>query len=141
MHSRAPCAPRHPCSECDAHAAGAAWRAPDPDGSIRLEGLGARRLPELPQEVGHLALEQLPGLEEVVELIEAAHLVSVDPLVEMLQSEDLTDKARAFAAVALCVVADKEDLPWNSKISVDINYRANTTSLTSPEGTGILDIL
>jgi len=66
---------------------------------------------------------------------------SVDPLVEMLQSEDLTDKARAFAAVALGIVADKEDLPWNSKISVDINYRANTTSLTSPEGTGILDIL
>jgi HEAT repeat protein len=66
---------------------------------------------------------------------------SVDPLVEMLQSDDLTDKARAFAAVALGIVADKEDLPWNSKISVDINYRANTTSLTSPEGTGILDIL
>ena len=66
---------------------------------------------------------------------------SVDPLIEMLKSEDLTDKARAFAAVALGIVADKEDLPWNSKISVNINYRANTTSLTSPDGTGILDIL
>lgn len=66
---------------------------------------------------------------------------SVDPLVEMLESDKLTAKARAFAAVALGIVADKEDMPWNSKISVDINYRANTTSLTSPEGTGILDIL
>ena len=66
---------------------------------------------------------------------------SIDPLVEMLASTDVTPKARAFAGVALGIVADKETLPWNSKISVDINYRANTTSLTSPEGTGILDIL
>jgi len=66
---------------------------------------------------------------------------SVDPLVEMLQNAELTPKARAFAAVALGLVSDKELLPWNSKISVDINYTANTTTLTSPEGTGILDIL
>jgi len=66
---------------------------------------------------------------------------SIDPLVSMLEDKSLTDSARGFAAVALGIVADKEPLPWNSKISVDINYRANTTSLTSPEGTGILDIL
>ena len=47
-----------------------------------------------------------------------------------------------FAAVALGIVSDKEDLPWNAKISIDGNYRANTTTLTSPDaGTGILDIL
>ncbi|MCA8980372.1 MAG: HEAT repeat domain-containing protein [Planctomycetes bacterium] len=66
---------------------------------------------------------------------------SIDPLVAMFQDDSLTDKARAFAGVALGIVADKEPLPWNAKISVDINYRANTTTLTGDGGTGILDIL
>lgn len=67
---------------------------------------------------------------------------SIDPLVGMLQDKaGLTDSARGFAAVALGIVADKEPLPWNSKISVNLNYRANTTTLTGESGTGILDIL
>jgi HEAT repeat protein len=65
---------------------------------------------------------------------------SIDPLVEMLKNADITPSARGFAAVALGIVADKEPLPWNSKISTNINYRANTQTLTG-EGTGILDIL
>jgi HEAT repeat protein len=67
---------------------------------------------------------------------------SVDPLVEMLQrKQDLTDGARGFAAVALGIVADKEPLPWNAKISTNVNYRASTPTLTGENGTGILDIL
>lgn len=66
---------------------------------------------------------------------------SVDPLVDMLGDSQLTARARAFAAVALGIVADKELLPWNSKVSVDINYRANTPTLTGGGGTGLLDIL
>ena len=68
---------------------------------------------------------------------------SVDPLIAMLEDRDerLTARARAFAAVALGIVADKELLPWNSKIGVDINYRANTVTLTGEGGTGVLDIL
>ncbi|TDJ79778.1 MAG: HEAT repeat domain-containing protein [Planctomycetota bacterium] len=67
---------------------------------------------------------------------------SIDPLVEMLDNKQITDTARGFAAVALGIVCDKESLPWNSKISSNINYRANTTTLTSAAaGTGILDIL
>ena len=66
---------------------------------------------------------------------------SVDPLIAMLEREDITDRARGFAAVALGIVADKEALPWNAKFSVDCNYLANTVTLTSPEGTGILDLL
>jgi HEAT repeat protein len=66
---------------------------------------------------------------------------SIDPLVEMLKQKDITPSARGFAAVALGIVADKELLPWNSKISKNINYRANTTTLTGEGGTGILDIL
>ncbi len=66
---------------------------------------------------------------------------SIDPLVEMLKKKEITDSAKGFAAVALGIVADKEPLPWYSKISTNINYRANTTTLTSPEATGILNIL
>src|SRR5262249_3097739 len=67
---------------------------------------------------------------------------SVDSLVAMLQNERLTEKARAFGAIALGNVADKEPLPWNSKISIDLNYRASTATLTDPgTSTGILDIL
>jgi hypothetical protein len=67
---------------------------------------------------------------------------SIDPLVEMLGDKaKLTDSARGFAAVALGIVADKEPLPWNYKVSANLNYRANTTTLTGESGTGILDIL
>jgi HEAT repeat protein len=67
---------------------------------------------------------------------------SVDPLVAMLGRESgKTETARGFAAVALGIVADKEMLPWNSKISVNINYVATTSTLTDASGTGILDIL
>lgn len=66
---------------------------------------------------------------------------SLVPLVEMLADGDLTDGARGFAAVALGIVADKEKWPWNSKIALDLNYRASAPTLTDPGGTGILDIL
>jgi HEAT repeats len=66
---------------------------------------------------------------------------SVDPLVEMLEDDSLTGGARGFAAVALGIVADRETLPWNAKFSVNINYRANTSTLTGEGGTGLLDIL
>ncbi len=66
---------------------------------------------------------------------------SIEPLVAMIKKKEITDSARGFAAVALGIVADKEPLPWNSKISTNINYRANTTTLTGDNGTGILDIL
>jgi hypothetical protein len=56
--------------------------------------------------------------------------------------EQSTDLARAFAAVALGMCGDKEILPWNAKLAADANYRANTSTLYSPDtGTGILDIL
>lgn len=66
---------------------------------------------------------------------------SIDPLIGMLNDDQITDLARGFAAVALGIVADKEPLPWNAKISTNSNYRANTTTLTGDGGTGILDIL
>jgi len=67
---------------------------------------------------------------------------SVAPLVAMLKrTQGISDGARGFAAVALGIVADKELLPWNSKISTGVNYRASTSTLTGESGTGVLDIL
>ena len=68
---------------------------------------------------------------------------SLDSLIVVTRDrERLTDLARAFAAVALGMCADKENLPWNAKLATDSNYRANTSTLYSPDtGTGILDIL
>ncbi len=66
---------------------------------------------------------------------------SIRPLVEMLQQKDITDSARGFAAVALGIVADKEKLPWNSKLSTNVDYRASTVTLTGTDATGILDLL
>jgi HEAT repeat protein len=65
---------------------------------------------------------------------------SISPLIEMSENKDLQDLSRAFSCVALGLVGDKEDLPWNSKIAVNANYRANVETLTGT-GTGILDIL
>lgn len=66
---------------------------------------------------------------------------SIRPLLDMLEDEDLNVRARAFAAVALGIVADKEPLPWNAKIAVGVNYLANPPTLTDGQGLGILDIL
>jgi len=65
---------------------------------------------------------------------------SIDPLVELLGDQSVTQSARGFAAAALGIVCDKEELPWNAKISTNINYRANTVTLTGGGG-GILDLL
>jgi len=67
---------------------------------------------------------------------------SIEPLVGMLKDEQLTERARGFAAAALGIVADRSPLPWNSTISRDLNYRASTSTLTDAgSGTGILDLL
>jgi HEAT repeat protein len=66
---------------------------------------------------------------------------SVEPLLALLADRDVTEKARAFAAIALGNVADKELLPWNTKIGAGINYRAASATLFDPaSGAGILDI-
>ena len=67
---------------------------------------------------------------------------SIYPLLEMLRNTQFTQSARGFAAVALGIVADKEMYPWYAKISVDINYRANTATLwDGAQGNGILNFL
>ena len=65
---------------------------------------------------------------------------TIAPLKKMLLDSSMSQLSRAFAAVALGGVADKESLPWNSKISTNINYRASVDTLTN-KTSGILDIL
>ncbi|MEM7305304.1 MAG: HEAT repeat domain-containing protein [Planctomycetota bacterium] len=63
----------------------------------------------------------------------------VPTLLAMLDDEKAQSRKRAWAAYALGLVADKEPQPWTSRISIDLNYRANPTSLTAGNGAGILD--
>ncbi len=65
---------------------------------------------------------------------------TIMPLKDMLFDEQLTVLSRACAAKALGGVADKERLPWNSKIARNMNYRATVETLTQ-SNTGVLDIL
>lgn len=110
--------------------------------AIGLGLLGDKELvPELCRMLG-----EAQGLSSQAAIASALGFIgdsrSVDPLVEMLKrKQGLTDAARGFAAVALGIVADKEPLPWNAKISTDMNYRASTSTLAGEGGTGVLDIL
>ena len=60
---------------------------------------------------------------------------------KLLENEEHTARARAFAAVALGLVADQDSLPWNTLFSVDTNYAAAPPTLFDHEGFGILNIL
>lgn len=51
---------------------------------------------------------------------------AVDPLMTLAQDQTLPEFRRAFAVVALGLLAEKSELPWNSRYLVDANF---TTSL------------
>jgi hypothetical protein len=96
---------------------------------------------------------------DLVELLQGAHSLSsqasissalgfigddrsIRPLLELLGDAQKTDLARAFAAAALGIVGDKDDLPWGSRFSIDVNYRANAATLIDPGGSlGLLNLL
>jgi len=111
-------------------------------GAIGLGLLGDKAI--VPELVS--MLEQASALSAQAAIASALGFIgderSVDPLIALLADEAKTDLARGFAAAALGIVADKERLPWNTKIAVGVNYTANTATLTLPQnGTGILDLL
>jgi HEAT repeat protein len=109
--------------------------------AIALGKLGDKRVAE--QLLKHLT-EGEPNLAKLSAVASALGFIgdarTVAPLKKMLFDEKLSDISRAFAAVALGGVADKEPLPWNSKIGTNMNYRASVETLTN-RSTGILDIL
>ena len=70
----------------------------------------------------------------------AGTLRSVDSLAKMLGDSSLTAGARAFSAVALGMVCDRERTPWNAFLSIGVNYPSAPPTL-SDGSAGILDIL
>ena len=65
---------------------------------------------------------------------------SLPPLQKLLADADVAPLTRAFVAVALGGVCDKDPLPWNSIYASQVNYRASTETLTDGRA-GILDLL
>jgi DNA-binding phage protein len=109
--------------------------------AIALGKLGDKRVAE---DLQKLLTEGEPNLAKLSAVASALGFIgdgrTVAPLKKMLFDDKLGDLSRAFAAVALGGVADKEPLPWNSKIGTNMNYRASVETLTN-RSTGILDIL
>jgi HEAT repeat protein len=110
--------------------------------AVALGKLGDKRVAETLQglltEGGELNLAKLSAIASALGFIGDSR--TVEPLKAMLFNDKLGPLSRAFAAVALGGVADKEMLPWNSKIGVNVNYRAAVEVLTNRQS-GILDIL
>jgi hypothetical protein len=65
---------------------------------------------------------------------------SIEPLGQLLGDETQQPLARAFAAVALGLIADRQDFAWNTPIARGLNYRLATETLSNGAN-GILDIL
>ena len=66
---------------------------------------------------------------------------AVEPLLALLNDTEATDAARAFAAIALGLVADRDPLPWNTILTVNTNYLAAPATLFDTGGYGVLNIL
>jgi HEAT repeat protein len=61
---------------------------------------------------------------------------AVEPLSQIARDTKVQTITRAFACVALGLVAEKTLLPWNARISADNNYRAGVPAINE-----VLDIL
>ena len=61
---------------------------------------------------------------------------AIAPLIQIVSSKSKAELQRGFACVALGIIAEKNDLPWNTVFSVNSNYRAKVPALSE-----ILDIL
>lgn len=61
---------------------------------------------------------------------------AVEPLLELAQTQSLPEFRRAFAVVALGLLAEKSELPWNAGYLIDANF----TTLLRPL-TEVFDIL
>lgn len=67
---------------------------------------------------------------------------AVAPLIQALQDPRRLPLSRAFAAVALGLVGDRDLIPWNAPFGADLNYRATLPTLVDRSlATGILDLL
>lgn len=66
---------------------------------------------------------------------------AIEPLCALVDDRDVPDRVRAFAAVALGRICDRELLPWTASLARDLNWALVPTSLFDPAaGTGIMDL-
>ncbi len=92
-------------------------------------------------------LSLLKGGESVAVLASVASALArvgdrraIDQLISLTKDRGVTKLGRAFAAAALGGVGDKDRMPWNVPLSVDVNYATGIDTLTNG-ATGVLDIL
>jgi HEAT repeat protein len=85
-------------------------------------------------------LKTAKTLHETSALCKALGLIgdksAINPLCDLTKDKSVPDLTRAFACVALGLLGEKTQLPWNAKLSVDCNYR-----LVTPSQVEVLDIL
>ncbi|MEM7518995.1 MAG: HEAT repeat domain-containing protein, partial [Planctomycetota bacterium] len=65
---------------------------------------------------------------------------AVDPLCRALNDLDRADHARAYAAMALGQVADRNRRPWQASLSRGFNHLALASALSNGDGTGLLEM-
>jgi hypothetical protein len=110
--------------------------------SIALAMLGDREVvPQLLQR-----LRAGTSMMETVSTAAALGFVgdarAVDSLLALLSDEKQRTTSRAFAAVALGLLCDKDSMPWNAKLAADSNWLAAPPTLYDPLlGKGVLDLL
>ena len=109
--------------------------------SVALGLLGDKEaVPELMtmlQDAGSLATQA--SLSSALGLIGDSR--TVHPLVDLHRDRDQSRGARAYAAVALGMIADKDPLPWSARLSGGVNYAAAPVTLYDAAGGGVLNIL
>ncbi len=62
------------------------------------------------------------------------------PLLELFENEKASDLERAYAAIGLGYLAEKDELAWSTPLASIVNYRATPDTLTSAQQGGILDL-
>lgn len=107
-------------------------------GYARIAGAGASDLLVNLLEGSDPSVVRLSGLAKALELV--GDRKAIAPLQAILAKVSAPNLARAFAAAALGGLADKEEVPWNTKIAVGVNYTAAVETLVDGQS-GILDIL
>src|SRR5690606_31509629 len=88
--------------------------------ALRLLGDGgaAARLVTLVSEADSFAVASAAGRA----LGQVGGRDAIDPLLALLDDRSRPEPVRAIAAVALGLIAEKTDEPWNAPLSVDSNY-------------------
>ncbi len=109
---------------------------------LRLQAAAALGVMGDPKAVGLLvkALENGQTLSVCASAAKALSLIgdgrAIPSLRKILADPRAKDLVRAFAAVALGMIAEKSQRPWNAVLSENINYRAKVDAISE-----ILDIL